>query len=146
MPEEALSIQIKLDDFVVTQFHQEILPKDIGPDEIFNFNHAINIQLFIETHTIHSNLDVDIIRASTNEKLAFLTVEAVFILGEGFDKLAKIGGIPGDLMLLVINLTYSTTRGIIIERFRGTPLHRVYMPIINPNELLKNLQSANKPK
>lgn len=37
----------------------------------------------------------------------------------------------------IASVSYSTSRGILLTRFQGTPLSGFILPIINPNDLLK---------
>lgn len=144
MAEERLTIQVRLSRFHVNRFHQEQLPPDIQPEEQINFKHSIHVRIIDDLQTIATTLDVDIVRASNGQNLASISTEASFHLGEGHTKLKALGGVPRDLMLLAINLTYSTTRGILIERLRGTALQSAYLPIVNPDELLRNIEEAAK--
>lgn len=140
---ENASIEVRLDRFAVARFRHDPIHVPVEPNETINFNHTIHLKVVDETQTIATRLDVEIVRASNGEILASISTEAAFKLGKGYEKLKSLGGIPRDLMLLAINLTYSTTRGIMIEKFRGTPLHSAYLPIINPNELLEKIEKAS---
>lgn len=138
--EQQLAIEIKIDRFRVVQFHQQEIPEDIRHDEVINFTHKFNVRVEDGIQSILTHLEIEIVRSSVGHQLATLTTEATFKLGAGYAKMKELGGIPRDLMLLAINLTYSTTRGIMIEKFAGTPLRNTYLPIINPSELLRQIE------
>ncbi|MCK6542456.1 hypothetical protein L6Q79_07210 [bacterium] len=140
-PVSQIPIQIKLEKFTIKQFVQEQMPEDIQPNEQINFNHAIGIRVVPENEAIETHLDIKILRASNTQNLGALVTQGVFKIGpEAFQKFKELGGIPRELFILAINLTYSTTRGIMIERFRGTPLQNAYLPIVNPDELLQKIE------
>jgi hypothetical protein len=44
--------------------------------------------------------------------------------------------LDGNLGNAIASITYSTTRGILFTRLRGTSLEGFILPVINPNELL----------
>ncbi len=46
--------------------------------------------------------------------------------------------IDSALANALASVTYSTSRGILLTRFQGTALESFILPIINPNDLLKN--------
>lgn len=65
----------------------------------------------------------------------------VFIV-ENVNELTKIEldesiDIDGALGNALASITYSTSRGILMTRFQGTALENFILPVINPNELLK---------
>jgi hypothetical protein len=53
------------------------------------------------------------------------------------DKNKKLNLNPG-LANALSSVTYSTSRGILITRLQGTALQNFVLPIINPNNLLRN--------
>jgi hypothetical protein len=40
-------------------------------------------------------------------------------------------------------ISYSTSRGVLLMQIKGSALEKLILPIINPNELLKQLSHAN---
>ncbi|SMD42074.1 hypothetical protein SAMN00777080_0611 [Aquiflexum balticum DSM 16537] len=53
------------------------------------------------------------------------------------DKDKKSLTINGDLGNALASICYSTSRGILMSRFQGTPLKDFILPVIDPNQLLK---------
>ncbi len=142
--EDQVQIKIKIDKIHVSQFSQRDTPNDISEDEDINFNHNINFRASDLTQSIDTQLNVTVVRAKSNQELASISVNSSFKLFEGFEKMKELGGIPSGLILLTINLTYSTTRGILLERFAGTKLQSFYLPIINPTEILQQIEKSIK--
>ncbi|MCH7414570.1 hypothetical protein MM213_13810 [Belliella sp. R4-6] len=68
----------------------------------------------------------------------------VFVfLVENLDQLVEFGEnkksleINGSLGNALASISYSTSRGVLMSRFQGTPLKDFILPVINPNDLLK---------
>ena len=54
--------------------------------------------------------------------------------------------VSGNLGATLISIAYSTARGIVIERTQGTFLNGTILPIIDPQELLKEVKEPSASK
>ncbi len=71
---------------------------------------------------------------------------AFIFLVENLDQLIKpVKGkgteVSGELGNALASITYSTARGILMARFKGTALEHFILPVINPNDLLEKQSS-----
>lgn len=57
------------------------------------------------------------------------------LVEEKEDKSLNVNGGLGNALA---SIAYSTSRGILMTRFQGTSLNDFILPVINPNDLLKN--------
>ncbi|MCC6761703.1 MAG: hypothetical protein IT252_10830 [Chitinophagaceae bacterium] len=63
---------------------------------------------------------------------------------ENLDELTRVDGegveIDGRLANAIASVAYSTSRGVLLTRLQGTALQDFVLPVIDPNELLTNLE------
>lgn len=48
---------------------------------------------------------------------------------------------PEDFIIMLMSLSYSTLRGIVVEKTSSTLQHSIILPIINVKEIIKNKKS-----
>lgn len=123
-------------------------PEDFDSEEIIKHNFSVNLEMGF-------NLDEDLIRSTiildvqtdsggNNENEAKSSFYLAFLF--------HYPGL-GDLVLktdtdeiefhphlgnAISSITYSTSRGILMTRYQGTPFESFILPVVDPNSLLVN--------
>lgn len=117
----------------------------VHPKQIFPENAKFRFETLIE-HKVNLD-DKIIIVVSTfviscedlNEKVGNAVVSCVYSIEniEDFVDENNVFSLPEHLLTMFNSISISTCRGVLFTLFRGTPLHTVILPIINPANLNK---------
>lgn len=71
-----------------------------------------------------------------NKEPVGIRAEYVYLFYYKVDNLSQFisaeNAVSGDLTTTLVSMSYSTLRGIVLERTTGTPLGGVILPVINP--------------
>lgn len=113
------------------------LPDDIQYRFDLNIEHKISIELkkifVIGTFTIiNDELKLDLGHAKISCIYGLPAVESYL------NKETKTVELPKDLTVTLNSISLSTCRGVMFALFRGTFLHNVTLPIIDPKTFTKN--------
>lgn len=120
----------------------------------FSFTHPrylipLNSNFRFETQIEHKvNLDEKIILVISsfsifceelNEKVGNAVISCVYSIEniEDFVNTKNEFELPEQMLTTFNSISISTCRGVLFTLFRGTPLHNVILPIINPTDLSK---------
>jgi hypothetical protein len=119
-------------------------------DFIFDLDNSIELGFNEQNNLIRAIIKINITkRLESNEEIianAKIIVEYVFLV-DNFKELHKTDedGVIGVDLTLTHNISvisYSTTRGLIIERFKDSPFDGFILPVIDINSDIKT--NANK--
>ena len=142
MSEPQAQISFKLENFKTLRFACEQYQTDLTNNDDVMFNHTTRIAAIKEQQSVIVNIIIDVLfpKDSTNP-LAHAEIQADFKIVNGFEQL-DVGDkmlFPTELMATFIAITFSTTRGVLIEKFAATSLRHVLLPIINPREIAERV-------
>lgn len=95
-------------------------------------NELFRIRMDIAIDGLNENKEDTGVRGNFGIEIVF-NIENLnqFISGEG-----NSFEIDGDFGAVIMGIVYSTARGIIFEKTRGSFLEKIILPVINPAELL----------
>lgn len=147
--EKKISVSIK--EINELSFNQKPLPANLEveklADEIaiglsFHFDVDIEKEIFKFITTVNYTLK------ETNASLLELENEIVFEI-ENIAKLVKVKGenklnIENNFLITLAGVSIGTTRGILSTKTKGNVLSRVPLPILNPEEVLKEMRPKDK--
>lgn len=54
--------------------------------------------------------------------------------------------IPDPILNLLLQMSLDTTRGILLEKTNGTPMQKVFFPLLNPVDIIKQIKELNQQK
>ncbi len=91
----------------------------------FILNIATKSKIAVEEEAVGSFHFVFIFKIDNLKELAILNKNNTIDLGGGLDN-------------AIASLTYSTSRGILLTRLKGTALENFMLPVIDPNQLINN--------
>ena len=111
----------------------------------YDFHREFRLGFNLEDKLVKADFNVEITTKSEGENLeeakgSFHFVYIFYI--ENLDELAIPGKnnqikLNGGLGNALASIAYSTTRGILFARLKGTSLENFVLPVIDPNQLLK---------
>ena len=113
---------------------------------VFNFetNMSFDASFDIKTKSIRADMGFEIETVSDNEQReAKAKFDFVFIYEVGNledlveEKKGKITNINNNLMVSTAAIAFSTSRGILMTRLQGTAMKDYILPVIDPEDLLK---------
>jgi hypothetical protein len=147
--EKEISVSIK--EINELSFNQKPLPANLEveklADEIaiglsFHFDVDIEKEIFKFITTVNYTLK------ETNASLLELENEIVFEI-ENIAKLVKVEGenklnIENNFLITLAGVSIGTTRGILSTKTKGNVLSMVPLPILNPEEVLKEMRPKDK--
>lgn len=123
--------------------HIEILefyfrhPKRIFPENSpFRFDFQIGVNVNSDKDRITVNSKYKIYFDEEKESIANAEISCVYHV-ENLNQLeseSENNELPNEFVEKLNSISISTCRGVLFTLFRGTPLHTVILPIINPQE------------
>lgn len=122
-------------------------PESYSPDTVkeYKINNTLELAFNITEKLAKSEYKVDIetISSNSNNIEAKGSFNIIFIFRidnlEELAKLTKDNLVDLDPALgnALVSITYSTARGLLINKVSGTPLEKFILPVIDPNTLIK---------
>ncbi len=134
------NIRFKLRNIDILEFSFKNPEKEITQETVFRFD--TRIEHFIDTTNKLINI-VSSFQIYCDELDRILGEARISIHYQIEDfEITESNNLPEQFLLMLNSISLSTCRGVLFALFRGTPLHSVILPVINP----KNLQEVGKPK
>ena len=134
---EQSTVNIKLHGIEI--FEKALLRTSVKDNEIFTFE--VSAQAFNDPakELVVIFTRVVISKQDGVEKIGTITVGVGFHV-EGFSTVFKKNEmgelvIPPDLEMQLRSIAISTTRGVMFSEFRGTQLHKAFLPVIASNTM-----------
>lgn len=122
-------------------------PESYSPDAVkeYKIDNTLELAFNITEKLAKSEYKVDIetISSNSNNVEAKGSFHIIFIFRidnlEELSKLNKDNLVDLDPALgnALVSITYSTARGLLINKVSGTPLEKFILPVIDPNTLIK---------
>lgn len=138
-------LKFKIKQIEIIEFALKDAGKVITKDTVFRFETKIKHIIDAEKKVIDVIPDFNIYCDGSNYEIANTQVAVSFLLEnikEYFDQNGKLE-LPLQFIQMLNSLSISTCRGIMFALFKGTHLHSVILPIINPSNLTEIEQPNN---
>lgn len=144
--EKKVNINFGISKISILDYCIESSKINIDPSETikFTFNFELGFGINREKETLNFLLNIKAIPQSQGDiVVGFLKTEMQFFI-KNIEKFLlsdepKID-LPDMFMATLVGLVISTSRGIWASKVMGTKLESIIMPLVDPNELLKNLK------
>lgn len=143
-----MSIRVKAEEIHLTSVqmleagiktNEEYRANPVQPDNI-SLNTSTDLRINVEEEVVVLGLSIEM-QAVANESDLGLTgqynyrfVFQVENLHEFFD---PENGIQGQMAATLVSIGYSTLRGIILERTKGTFFGATLLPVVDPKDIMK---------
>ena len=141
MPNNNLSFKIKNIDILEFSF---IHPKGaFAEDAVFRFETKIEQKVNLEDENIIVVSTFNIHCESTNETVGKAVIGCVYGIEniKQFVNEQNVFQLAEQAVVMFNSISISTCRGVLFTLFRGTPLHTVILPVIDPKEFSKQKTS-----
>jgi hypothetical protein len=122
-------------------------PESYSPDTVkeYKIDNTLELAFNITEKLAKSEYKVDIetISSNSNNIEAKGSFHIIFIFRiDNLEELAKLNkdnlvDLDPALGNALVSITYSTARGLLINKVSGTPLEKFILPVIDPNTLIK---------
>jgi len=139
---------IQFGSYKLLKLNIEDIQEAENPDEEVQFvtDNKLELSFNTDKKLIKTRLDISITRLASLDDLvvakAAIAVEYVFVI-QNFEELHHIDEngvlqIDQNLTDSIKSITYSTTRGLLMDKFRDTSLDGVILPVIDPRKDLQD--------
>jgi hypothetical protein len=113
--------------------------------ELSTFHFDLNIEHKINTDkkVIFVVNNIQILNESRDFNLGSIKVNCAFEienLMDFVDSKKNTLNLPDQTIIMLNSITISTTRGIMFSQFKGTFLHHAYLPIIDPQSFIPQIE------
>ncbi|HKJ68551.1 MAG TPA: hypothetical protein VKA68_11385 [bacterium] len=139
MKDKSKTIRFRIESFDVKSFDYKSPEQSVRRNAKVIFNITPSLRIKSKDKLIKLGMGVKIMyRKKDPILLVELETETVFLV-HNIDEL-KVDeehiDIPEPFLTTLLSLTYSTIRGILIERLKETKLEKFVLPVIDPSTLL----------
>jgi len=110
----------------------------LNTERTYHFNINIEQRVHKEEKSVIVITTVDLIHEPDNQCHATIKTSCVFFVGNILDfspPESQQIDLPEQFMITLNSISLSTTRGIMYSQFRGTFMHNVLLPILDPSTL-----------
>lgn len=117
----------------------------LEPERTYNFNVNIEQRINNEEKLVIVVTSVDVIYEEDQQCHASIKTSCIFLIENFQDFLVANTNqvnFPDQFVITLNSISLSTTRGIMFSSFKGTFMHNVYMPIVNPSSF--NMAKAHQ--
>ncbi len=140
---------IIIENFLLTEPKNDIT-ENFSPESLkfgYGFNFFTDKQNDLFVFTLHITYKyhfderiVDLINLTTT------SVFNIENLNKYLNEKNQLVDFPNNLMIIMFNLSYSSTRGILFEKTQGSFMNQFLLPIINPAEAIeRKLKQLDEP-
>jgi len=147
--QEDINIRIKEINQCSFNLNQKSLPKDeIEIGKNLSIGLGFNFNVDFENNLFHFFTLITYKNHNTDESVLELETEIIFELNN-LKLVVKKQKTPGDfninddLIITLAGVAIGTSRGLLASNTKGTPLSNFPLPILNPKELIDNINKLN---
>ncbi len=144
---KTVEVKYKIDTMKVLDFAIHV-PENIQEsitDAFFEF--YTGIQIALNENRINIRFQTKVYDYET-KKTCYSNLTMLYsfeILGmESFQLRKDMVKVPDELMITLLGMAYSTTRGIFYEKFAGTCLREIFLPPMKPQTLIPKVKDKKK--
>lgn len=137
MEQVNVNFQLKEIELVGINLHHPQIP--LNPERTYNFNIQIEQRINNEDKMVAVTTSIEIIHEEDKQCHASIKTNCIFIIENFQDFVAGSSNqinLPDQFAITLNSISLSTTRGIMYSQFKGTFMHNVLLPIVNPSSLI----------
>lgn len=138
-----VNFQIKGIELLEINLKHPQIPLEL--ERTYNFNINIEQRINNDEKLVIVVTSVDLVHEVDQQCHASIKTSCVFLI-ENFEDFLVADtnqvNLPDQFVITLNSISLSTTRGIMFSSFKGTFMHNVYMPIVNPTTF--NMAKANQ--
>jgi len=138
MEQVNVNFQLKGIDLIAISLNQPQIP--LPPERNYNFNINIEQKINNEEKLVIVTTSVELIHVFDKQCHASIKTSCVFLienLQDFYSETNNQANLPDQFIVTLNSISLSTTRGIMFSQFKGTFMHNVFLPIVNPSGITK---------
>ncbi len=135
MDQDEIKFQIKHIDILEFLFRDP--RRSLPENSPFRFDIQIKHHVNLEDENILVNSQYNIYYDNDEDPLGKAVISCIYHV-ENIQQFVNESGkfiLPEHLITMFNSISISTCRGVLFTLFRGTPLHSVILPIVNPQQV-----------
>lgn len=137
MEQVNVNFQLKEIELLEINLHHPQIP--LSAERTYNFNIQIEQRINNEDKMVIVITSIEVIHEEDKQCHAAIKVSCIFII-ENFQDFIVAStnqvNLPDQFAITLNSISLSTTRGIMYSQFKGTFMHNVLLPIVNPSSLI----------
>ena len=136
MEQENINFQIKGIELLEVNLNNPQVP--LNPERIYHFNINVEQRINKDEKLVIIITAVDLIHEPDKLCHATIKTSCVFFIENILDFVSpntRQIDLPGHFIIALNSISLSTTRGIMFSQFKGTFMHHVLLPILDPSTL-----------
>lgn len=136
MEQANINFQIKGIELLEVNLNNPQVP--LNPERIYHFNINVEQRINKDEKLVIVITAVDLIHEPDKQCHATIKTSCVFFVGNILDFVSpntRQIDLPGHFIIALNSISLSTTRGIMFSQFKGTFMHHVLLPILDPSTL-----------
>ncbi|MEI6141677.1 MAG: hypothetical protein WCP85_20565 [Mariniphaga sp.] len=132
-----VSFQLKGIELNSLSLNQPQIP--LNPERSYNFNINVEQRINIEEKLVVVSTTIDLIHEADKQNHASIKTSCIFLVEnlQVFNSATDLVKLPDQFITTLNSISLSTTRGIMFSQFKGTFMHNVFLPIVNPTAFNK---------
>jgi hypothetical protein len=137
MEQVNVNFQLKEIELVEINLHHPQIP--LNPARTYNFNIQIEQRINNEDKMVAVTTSIEVIHKEDTQCHASIKTNCIFIIENFQDFIYESNNqvnLPGQFVITLNSISLSTTRGIMYSHFKGTFMHNVLLPIVNPSSFV----------
>lgn len=142
MEQVNVNFQIKGIELLEINLKHPQIPLEL--ERTYNFNINIEQRINNEEKLVIVVTSVDLIHEVDQQCHASIKTSCIFLI-ENFQDFVVAHtnqvNLPDQFVITLNSISLSTTRGIMFTGFKGTFMHNVYLPIVNPSAFVTKKQN-----
>ena len=140
-PKTGKQIEFRLKSVQITECSFRKPEKEIQKDQNLGFSFTFGVQFDEENGGINIEVGANIY-FSPKQKVGIGEIKMVtsFAVNNFKDFVLKKNqfAFPEDFIVMLMSISFSTLRGIVVEKTASTLQHSIILPVININEIIRN--------
>jgi hypothetical protein len=142
MEQVNVNFQLRGIELMEINLKQPLIPLNL--ERRYNFNINIEQRINNEEKLVIVVTSVDLIHEEDQQSHASIKTSCIFLI-ENFQDFITANSnqvnLPDQFIATLNSISLSTTRGIMFSHFKGTFMHNVFLPIINPSTVVIKKQN-----
>ena len=130
-----VSFQLKAIELLEFNLKNPQIPLNL--ERTYKFNINIEQRINNEEKLVIVITSVDLIHEEDQQCHASIKTSCIFLV-ENLENFtlpdSNVVNLPDQFVVTLNSISLSTTRGIMFSSFKGTFMHNVYLPIVNPSD------------
>lgn len=117
--------------------------QEIQKNQNFGFSFSFGVNFDNDEKAIAIEIGIKIFFSPEQKKKLGTIVSNTIFKIQDFEKFVSVDNyeFPEDFIIMLMSISFSTLRGIVVEKTASTLQHSIILPIINVKEIIKNQKS-----